>query len=157
MLAEQKRLEMIYAESWTKDVGSLTRSINALCPKWEPVEQTILSNSDMVRYFTAMKPIHYQNLGPLGNELKDHLTAMKSLQGNGLVDATSIKSVRPAIPHGTRTVVYRFVVTCLADDWPKLSSPAEVKAAVEALDVTVENKKVELTKQMIEAVESWRS
>ena len=152
---ELSQLLAVFTASWTQDLKALQASIAAICPKWEAFKKAILTQRLLVNEFKDMKPLHFNNLGPLCNALRDNLALVKAVAGSPMVEFAHQKASKDIITMGRKTIIYRVVICCLEVEWPKLHAPAEVNDAVQKLRETCNAKKVQLTEQMEEAIELW--
>ena len=117
----------------------------------------MLSHRTLIEEMKKMPPLHYNNIGPLVNTLKETLKLVKAVQGSPMVEVQHITPAQNVQVIGQATVCFRAAVCCLEVEWPAKQSLAEVQAGVKHLCETVQNNNVTLPKQILDAIEMWDS
>lgn len=145
-------VEAVVAKAWLKDIDDLAAALSSSCPPWEHARQDLLKRPDVLKTLMDNVSLHYSKIGPLVNELKEHLRLLKVLDGDGhgfIIEPAKVKEKGALVSHGIETVAYTYLVWQLCKELPQIESPKLVKDRVDTIrQKVVCDHRVSLTPQM---------
>ena len=152
---EQHKLFGAFCSSWSRDLRGIHDAINTFCPKWQLRRESMLEDQATVDAFLAMKPEHYNAIGPLVGELTSQLDLIEKVPG--AIDPPLKAACAGIANYGIETVAFLCVVRALVTDFPLLKDQDVVDKAVLELEKTLEPTQVAMTNEMQKAIEAWKN
>jgi len=138
--------------AWVKDITDLAESVSNVCPQWAHVREDLLKTPEVMKALLDNVGVHYTKIGPLVNELREHLKLVKVLHGDGhgfLMKGDQMKAKSAMATHGIETVAVTYLVWQLCKDIPEMESQALIRDRVDTIRKKVVGEhRVKLTQQM---------
>ncbi|CAK0899474.1 unnamed protein product [Prorocentrum cordatum] len=156
LLEQSLTIQSRFAETWTKDLESLCEQVEASCPNYAPVRESLLSNDVMIETLTNNPK--YGGIGKLTSLMKEYRRLVKVLHADrqpALISAEVTKKTKELIDLGVETVAFTFFIWKVKVAWKDVVNPTLAKKNVEQLRLELKPSGVTLTQQMEDYLKAW--
>lgn len=155
MIKDAVTLVENFGNQWSRDIKTLSDTLEKACPNWSVHRETLLTNTEMVEAMCS-NPL-YGHIGPLQQKLNHYMKMIKSLHADrrgAVVEATLVSTAKTLTDLGVETVAFTFFLYKLTRTFKMIENPTILAKEVAKLREELKPSGVVLTEQMEQRLEA---